>query len=300
MLFPRSSKFPRHPSLMSHPEQIGFLQSVASCNEEVVRGGRVLEIGSYDVNGSTRSIFELSATYTGVDLTEGPGVDRIGFGHEVNDPDGSYDVVISAECFEHDPHWRKTLANMARLTAPGGVLAFSCASRGRPEHGTRRTSALLSPGTQSEGLDYYRNVTTDDLVSVPFDEWFTAWRAWYLPTNFDLYFCGVRRGGHGARVPSADAIDPLRGLMPWPHRLARLPLRTLAATRLNEEELSEPGLSILGLASTTGWRARYPLEALRAFEGIIRGCRSESQSVTRPWCLGARSESRAEKSGQLL
>ncbi|QNN53125.1 class I SAM-dependent methyltransferase [Nocardioides mesophilus] len=220
---------------MSHPEQLGFFLAVADANPAIVRGGRVLEIGSYDVNGSIRSLFESAREYVGVDLDDGPGVDVVGFGHEIADADGSFDLTISGECFEHDPHWRATFANMSRLARPGGLVAFSCASRGRPEHGTRRTDETLSPGTQSVGLDYYRNLIEADFLEMPLAEWFSVWRFWYLPTHFDLYFAGIRRGGDlNAHLPDTSRVDRLAELMPRAHRLARLPLRGLAATAASE------------------------------------------------------------------
>jgi SAM-dependent methyltransferase len=224
---------------MSHPEQLGYFSAVVEVNRRLVEGGRILEVGSYDVNGSVRSLFSGAGEYVGVDLTPGPGVDRVGYGHEVDDPDATYDLTISGECFEHDPHWRETFANMVRLTRLGGVVAFSCASRGRPEHGTRRTARDLSPGTQAVGLDYYQNVSRRDLDELPLDEWFSEWRAWYLPTHFDLYFAGVRRGGDDGRLPSAEAVADLGAVMSLPHRAARLPLRALARTRLSESRYQD-------------------------------------------------------------
>ena len=219
---------------MSHPEQLGFFEAVAAANADLLTGCAMLEVGSYDVNGTVRGIFGEVKQYIGVDLVEGPGVDVIGYGHELDHPDASFDAAISGECFEHDPHWADTFTNMIRMTRPGGLVAFTCASRGRPEHGTRRTRADDSPGTQAEGLDYYRNLTQDDFDErLPLAELFAEHRFWYLPTSFDLYFAGVRKGPADvgrptARLPEADRIRGLGQLMPTVHKLARLPLRSLS------------------------------------------------------------------------
>lgn len=214
---------------MSHPEQLGYFNLVAAANTRLIQDARILEVGSYDVNGSIRAIFAAAREYVGVDLTEGPGVDLVAFGHEVDHPTGAYDITISGECFEHDPHWAETFANMARLTRSGGLMAFTCASTGRPEHGTVRTDLTLSPGTQAQGLDYYRNLTASDFEQLALSEWFSTWRFWYLPTSFDLYFSGVRAGAEAdAVLPAAPAVENLRTLMSLPHKLVRLPLRGLA------------------------------------------------------------------------
>jgi SAM-dependent methyltransferase len=221
---------------MSHPEQLAFFQAVVHRNQAFLANAAVMEIGSYDVNGSIRKVFEGAAQYVGVDLTVGPGVDLVSYGHEVDHPDGTYDLTVSSECFEHDPHWRDTFANMARLTRGGGLVVFTCASHGRPEHGTRRSDVSDSPGTQAESMDYYRNLIAADFDQLPLHQWFSEWRFWYMPTTFDLYFAGLRRGAASTVVlPTDEDVVKIMHLLPWPHRLARLPLRLTASLVRNQD-----------------------------------------------------------------
>jgi len=216
---------------MSHPEQLGFFDLVARTNTPLIAGARVLEIGSYDVNGTIRGSFASASEYVGVDLTPGPGVDVVSYGHELDHPDESFDITLSGECFEHDPHWLRTFDNMVRLTRPGGLVAVSCASSGRPEHGTTRALIDNSPGTQAVGIDYYRNLDeTDFLADLPVAEMFSSYGFWYLPSAFDLYFAGVRTGappqdGVAAVLPIDSEVAGLRSLTSLPHRVARAPLR---------------------------------------------------------------------------
>jgi SAM-dependent methyltransferase len=225
---------------MSHPEQLAFLSAVTSVNSALIDQGRILEVGSYDVNGSVRSLFDKvsAGDYVGVDLVAGPGVDRVQSGHEVDEPDGSFDLTVSAECFEHDPNWDKTFANMVRLTRPGGIVTFTCASTGRVEHGTRRTLVDDSPGTQAEGMDYYRNLAAADFEADPgFAEQFSVWTFATCKTTFDLYFVGVRVG-EGAplgRMPDASAVSEIPHLMPLPARMVRWPLRALRLVARSED-----------------------------------------------------------------
>lgn len=215
---------------MSHVEQIEFFTEVANANQSLIAGASVLEIGSYNVNGTIRDFFSSASHYTGVDLTEGPGVDRVGYGHELDYPDGYFDIVLSGECFEHDPHWRDTFNNMARMTKLGGLVAFTCASRGRLEHGTTRTCKASSPGTQAVGLDYYRNLDARDFQTLPLESMFSEYRFWYLPTHHDLYFAGIRRGEGEklAQLPQGTAVDRLRHLMPLQKRIVHAGMRSLA------------------------------------------------------------------------
>jgi SAM-dependent methyltransferase len=219
---------------MSHPEQLRFFYELGLANERIVDNSRVLEIGSYDVNGSLRSFFTRAGEYVGVDLVSGPGVDLVSYGHDVTGPDGSFDVALSAECFEHDPRWSDTLTNMIRLTRAGGLVAFSCASQGRVEHGTTRTNPRNSPGTQSRKLDYYRNLEVRDfLARIDMEALFSLYKFWYIPSSCDLYFAGVRKGASSdstvARLPSEDSVNAIKNMMSGPRLIARIPLRIVGA-----------------------------------------------------------------------
>jgi SAM-dependent methyltransferase len=197
---------------MAHHEQMKFISLVADFFSAKNPNQRVLEIGSYDLNGSVRQFFPTnqSGNYVGVDLCEGPGVDVVGFGHEIDFDDESFDVTLSCECFEHDPHWSKTFTNMHRMTKPGGVVAFTCASLGRLEHGTSRTQ-LGSPGTQSIGIDYYRNLSQSDFeTSVPLKEMFEYIFFSYNPSNWDLYFLGLKKSADVAGIDIAAFESEVR------------------------------------------------------------------------------------------
>lgn len=146
---------------MSHSQQLEAL-SIIKSSIELSKGYKVLEIGSYDVNGSVRSIFD-SVDYTGVDLVVGPGVDVVQSGHLVDLKKNRYNLVISSECFEHNPYWNETLSNMISHIEDGGYIIVTCAIEGRLEHGTARTNLSHSPGTNSVGWNYYKNINHVDL-----------------------------------------------------------------------------------------------------------------------------------------
>ena len=75
------------------------------------RGIMVLDVGSFDVNGNNRHLFQ-DCQYVGVDVGEGPNVDVVSLAHEYQAPRESFDVVISTECFEHDMYYRRTLTHI--------------------------------------------------------------------------------------------------------------------------------------------------------------------------------------------
>jgi len=107
--------------------------------ESDVKGKRVIEVGSYDVNGSLRrSMMSLHPSeYIGVDVEKGYGVDIVCDAGELRNRfgDESFDVVISTELMEHILDWRKAISNMKRICRPHGVILITTRSAGFDYHG---------------------------------------------------------------------------------------------------------------------------------------------------------------------
>jgi len=95
----------------------------------------VVDIGSYDVNGSYRTLFDAPRwAYRGVDLEAGPGVDVVlASPYRLPFPSGSVDLVISGQAFEHVEYFWLMWMEMLRLLKPGGRIFLIAPSRG-PEH----------------------------------------------------------------------------------------------------------------------------------------------------------------------
>lgn len=179
---------------MAHPAQQDFFLKLKKTYPEKFKNCNVLDIGSLDINGNNRFLFE-NYTYVGVDVGNGPNVDVVSKGHEYRS-ENKYDVVISSECFEHDMYYVETIKNCVDLTKNGGLFTFTCASTGRPEHGTRRTSKQDAPLLEEYGdwYDYYKNLTEEDIRNViNFDEIFSDCYFEYNPNAKDLYFWGIKK-----------------------------------------------------------------------------------------------------------
>jgi len=172
---------------MSHQSQLDFVSGVKSQFPEFFESGRVLEVGSLNINGSVRQFFEASVEeYVGCDLGEGDGVDLVCAGHELAFDDDHFDVAISCECFEHDRHWRQTFGKMIDLVRDGGLVLFSCATTGRPEHGTVRTSPGDAPFTNN----YYMNLERGHFGLLV--KRFTRYEFIENQSPRDLYFWGIK------------------------------------------------------------------------------------------------------------
>lgn len=233
---------------MAHIEQSTFFSIVGERWRALPdrRFHRVLEIGSYDVNGTVRNEFKGVASWTGVDLIPGPGVDVVCRGHEVSDEAGLFDVTIATEVFEHDPNWALTFKRMSELTRPGGAVIVSCASTGRPEHGTARSNQSLSPGTSSIGEDYYQNVLEKAFGSVIKNYDFACFGTRYFRWPADLYFVGVKslpyvkdpdNSSFCELILDKNDWDRIKRTMPVLDKLVRVPLVLFGSDEKSKEWL---------------------------------------------------------------
>lgn len=174
---------------MSHPEQVRFCERVKERFPDFFYGTKVLEVGSRNINGSLRSLYD-QCDYTGIDAVDGKDVDVVCVGHEFEAAACSFDVVCSAEVLEHDPHARETVTHMVELARKGGLVFITCATENRPEHGTRRTGKNYSPD-----WDHYRNISIGELLlwTGAADGVLSEVYAEINTDIDDLYFWGIKR-----------------------------------------------------------------------------------------------------------
>jgi len=147
---------------MAHPIQIVWCEKIKKDFPSYFQNKRVLDIGSLDINGNNRYLFD-DCEYIGLDVVSGPNVDVVSIAHEYM-PSAPFDVVLSTNALEHDIYWRQTLCAMLTFLKPVGLLFFSTCSTW-PEHGTKRTTPDQSGTSQMgpEWENYYRNFCEMDL-----------------------------------------------------------------------------------------------------------------------------------------
>ena len=83
----------------------------------------VLEVGSLIVNGSPRPLF--AGEYVGVDMRDGPGVDKVADAERLPWSDDLWPVVVCAEMLEHALRPWRIVAEMARVCRPDGFVLAS-------------------------------------------------------------------------------------------------------------------------------------------------------------------------------
>ena len=180
-----------------HPEAKAFTLFVKQQLATAFQSKRVLDVGSGDINGNNRFLFE-DCEYHGNDVVAAKNVTIVCKTADLPLEENSFDTIISTECFEHDPQYKESLQKIYSLLKPDGLLCFTCASTGRKEHGTRRTTPHDSYGTiggVEDMSDYYYNLTIQDVNSaLALDSLFSVWDAYYHTSANDLYFVGIKKG----------------------------------------------------------------------------------------------------------
>lgn len=195
-----------------HKEQKIYLDEMKSKFPEAFKNRRVLDIGSFNVNGNEKPWFD-NCDFIGLDIGPGEGVDIVCPANEYDAPDESFDTIISCECWEHNPFYKESIQNSVRMLKSGGYFIFTCATTGRPVHGTAsqdkidRERSKTSQGNSTDGWitmpnvsrenwnsEYYRNVTEEDVRDcINVDEIFSEYQFDVNENHCDLYFWGIKK-----------------------------------------------------------------------------------------------------------
>lgn len=93
--------------------------------------GRILEVGSLDVNGNVKELFD---NYTGVDMRPGKNVDVVAKANNLPFFNESFDHVLCLETLEHDDCFWKSILEMKRVLKKGGKLVITVPGIEFPKH----------------------------------------------------------------------------------------------------------------------------------------------------------------------
>ena len=172
-----------------HEQAKKFTLFVKSILKDYFKNKKVLDVGSGDINGNNRFLFE-DCDYTGNDVIDAKNVTIVSKTKDLPFEENTFDTIVSTECFEHDPEYKESFLKIYKILKSNGLFFFTCASTGRKEHGTRRTSPEDSYGTigkLQDMSDYYKNLTEKDVNEVlPLDKLFSCWNTYYNEESKDL------------------------------------------------------------------------------------------------------------------
>ncbi len=113
-----------------------FIKNYCTLYDERGKKRRVLDVGSYDVNGTYKPLFsEVGFEYVGLDISDGPNVDVV-----PNDTynweeieNQSFDYIVSGQAFEHIEYPWLTIGEMKKKLKNDGILCI-IAPNGSSEH----------------------------------------------------------------------------------------------------------------------------------------------------------------------
>jgi 2-polyprenyl-3-methyl-5-hydroxy-6-metoxy-1,4-benzoquinol methylase len=112
-------------------------------------GAKVLEFGSYNVNGTARDAVP-GARVHGVDIRGGNGVDEVADA-ATYDGDEHYDLVLCAEALEHMRDPAAVIEAARRSLKPGGLLIATMAAPERAPH-SNDGGGVLARGEHYAGI----------------------------------------------------------------------------------------------------------------------------------------------------
>jgi len=151
-----------------NPLSYGF---VSQAKQDFHINGKVLDIGSKNINGTVRPIF-FDCEYIGLDMSEGDNVDIVCNSHSLPYPDNTMDCVVSVGTLEHDDKFWLTIEEVKRVLKPGGYGLFTVPSIGFPKHDYPH--------------DYWR-FTTD-----AFESMFDGWEKQTTPAEMEVVCWAIK------------------------------------------------------------------------------------------------------------
>lgn len=108
-----------------HPTGLASMKTLLALYREP--SARVLDVGSYDVNGTFRPLIEARGwQYTGLDIAAGPNVDIVTLDpYHFPIADEAFDLVISGSTMEHVGAIWRWIPELVRVLRRGGYLAIT-------------------------------------------------------------------------------------------------------------------------------------------------------------------------------
>lgn len=108
-----------------HPDSLMLMEKFRTNYIDRISGKSVLDVGSQDINGNYKYIFEgCGCSYVGTDIVPGPNVDVLSTFDHLSFPDESFDVVVSGQTLEHAEKPWILVKEMARVLKPGGIVCW--------------------------------------------------------------------------------------------------------------------------------------------------------------------------------
>ncbi len=117
-----------------HPANRVWLKHLRGRYREYFNEAKVLEIGSYNVNGTARDFFS-DCEYVGVDRDAGPGVDLVCQAIDTKFEPLYFDALVAMSVFEHDSDWASAFEHVLQWVRKHGLVVLCWGAEGNRQHG---------------------------------------------------------------------------------------------------------------------------------------------------------------------
>ncbi len=194
-----------------HPQAFEYVASALLAHAED-RPKKVVEFGSFDVNGSVRPLLHDAEEYLGIDGREGKGVDKVIDAARWNGK-GEYDLVVSTETLEHAERPESVIKAAHKALTDGGLFIATMAAPERAPHN-------VDGGKRIGPDEHYGNISQEQLEGWLREGWETL-DLQHHPDRGDLYVT-ARKVKVSAKAEAGAAL-PLRESDGKPGRLPPLP-----------------------------------------------------------------------------
>ena len=140
----------------------------------------VVDLGSYDVNGTYKTIVPPAWKYIGLDRVEGPNVDKVmKLDYTFPVPPNSADIIISGSCFQYVRNPFRMMKEIRSCLKPGRLVII-CAAHNESD-GLISLPEELCPN-QDTGWDCWRFLK-DGMAAVIEESGLTVIRTYYQGSN---------------------------------------------------------------------------------------------------------------------
>jgi SAM-dependent methyltransferase len=172
-----------------HPQAFEYVAAALLAHADP-RPRRVVEFGSFDVNGSPRPLLADAEEYLGLDTREGKGVDKVIDAGRWNGK-GEYDLVVTTETLEHAERPQSVIAAAHKALKAGGLLIATMAAPERTPHSVDGSPRM--PAGQ-----HYANISEAELREWLAEGW-TILDLQHHPDRGDLYVTARKKRERAAK-----------------------------------------------------------------------------------------------------
>ncbi|MEA5473039.1 hypothetical protein VB716_02245 [Synechococcus sp. CCY9201] len=208
---------------MDHEKQHRFILNVCERFQELTSDSRVVAIGPQDTNRLAEILSQCCNNYLAIDIQSSQDIDLLIPRELYEISSGWATVVISTECLEQTSIWEDVLANIIRITSPGGLAILTLT---RLDRRTKNEAIAESESSHSINQEY-RLSSQIDLLNFAQECYFSDYGFEMSGSHNKIYFWGLRNNTHfwGLRSSTTTVLARPESTEALENHLARVQIQ---------------------------------------------------------------------------